>query len=117
MAKFMRKIKRKTNPLLVQVIDELRKQPAPIWRDVARRLIRPCAVNLSRINRYAKAGECVVIPGKVLSSGKLEKKITIGAFSFSKRAEEEIEKSGSKAITLLDLVRKNPKGKNIRIMV
>lgn len=103
---------KKTGPTDVNVrklISELRKQKKPIWKRVAKDLERPRrirrAVNLSRINRYSKDGDNIVVPGKVLSAGDLTKKITIGALSFSKTALDKIKKSGSKALSLNEMIK------------
>ena len=110
-----------TNPQLKDLIMRLKKSKVRIWRDVAEKLNKPTRrrieVNFLRINRYAKEGETIVVPGVVLSAGNLEKKLTIAAWRFSKKAREKIEASGSKAISIEELVKINPKGSNVRIMV
>ena len=73
-------------------------------------------VNLSRISRYTKENETIVVPGKVLGAGNLEHKLTISAFQFSDGAKEKIAKNGSKIVTLLDLSKENPSGKGIKII-
>jgi large subunit ribosomal protein L18e len=94
---------------------------APIWRAVAEELERPrrrrAAINLSRINRYTRPGETVVVPGKVLGSGTLDHPVVIAALSFSEKALEKITIAGGKAISILELVEANPRGSNVRIMV
>jgi len=113
-----------TNPQLKELIQELKKaaldNKADIWKRVAKELEKPTrirrAVNLSRINRNAEAGEDVIIPGKVLASGDLTKKINLVSFSFSESALNKVNASGSKAILLKDYVKKNPKGSKTRIM-
>ncbi|MBD3263325.1 50S ribosomal protein L18e [Candidatus Woesearchaeota archaeon] len=109
-----------TNPVLRAEIRELRKQKAKIWKRIAKDLQKSTrnrrAVNLSRVNRHAKAGETIVVPGKVLSAGTLDKKITIAAWQFSKAAEEKIKAAGGKAITLKQLLEKNPKGTKVRLI-
>ncbi len=117
-------IDNKTNPNLVRLINDLkekaRKEEAPIWRDVAERLEKSsknwAEVNLSTIQRYTSDGDLVIVPGKVLASGYLTKKLTIGAFRASKRAKQMIEESGGKFITIQEMAEKNPKGSGIRIM-
>ena len=52
--------------------------------------------NLDIINKESKDGEIIVVPGKVLSIGELDKKIKIVALNFSKSAKEKILKSGEK---------------------
>jgi large subunit ribosomal protein L18e len=115
---------RKTNIVLRKAIEELRKQAsinnAPIWSSIAEELSKPTrrrrAVNISRINRYSKPGDVVVVPGKVLGAGNIDHPVTVAAFGFSKTALEKIVKSGGRAIFILDLVKENPTGSNIKII-
>ena len=120
----MAKKNRKTNPQLNSLINELKKvskeKEAPIWKDIAKRLEKPlrhwAEVNLDKIEKHVGEKETALIPGKVLSTGNLNKKITIAAWSFSDKSIEKIKKSGGKTITIKELLEKNPEGKNIRIM-
>ncbi len=113
-----------TNPILKGLIEELNEksieQGAKLWRKIASDLKRPSrkrfAVNLSKISRYAKENEMVVVPGKVLGSGSLERKLTISAYQFSNGAREKIAKAGAKIIPLNELLLESPKGKKIRII-
>jgi large subunit ribosomal protein L18e len=115
---------KKTNPMLLSTIEELKKasiaNDAPIWKDIAIRLEKPLRnwseVNLSKIDRYINENETALVPGKVLSSGTLTKKVTIAAWSFSEKSLEKIKKAGGKHITFDELLKKNPTGKNIRIL-
>ncbi len=105
-------------------IDELIKasarNKAPVWRYVAETLSKSSrsrvAVNLSKIERHAREGEVVVIPGKVLGGGILKKRVTIAAAQFSKTAIEKIERSGSRHMHILDLLRENPEGRGVRVL-
>jgi len=113
-----------TNPELIEAISFLKKQSREnntgIWRDVAERLSKPrrrnIAVNLSRLNRFSKRNETVVVPGKVLGTGEIGHPVTIAAFSFSARAREKIEGARGRCVSFVDLIKKNPKGSNIRIL-
>ena len=113
----------KTNPQLRDLIKELRelskKQNVKIWKRIADDLNkstrRKREVNLERINRVTKENEIIVIPGKVLASGDLKHKVTIAAFQFSEKAREVINKNG-KALTIQELIKKNPKGSGVRII-
>ncbi len=115
---------KKENPELVKLITNLklkaRENNAKIWRDIAERLESPnsnhAEVNLSRIQRYAEDGEVIVVPGKVLGSGVLEKKVTVAAWKVSRKAEEKIKKVGGRVLTIMELVEENPKGSKVRIM-
>lgn len=114
-----------TNPLLKKLIEELKKksleEKVKIWKRVAEILEKPtrkrAEINLKHIEREAKDGETIVVPGVVLSEGELKKKLTIAAWKFSAKAKEKIEKSGSKAISIEELMKINPKGSKVRIMV
>lgn len=119
----MRQVKSQ-NPELLNVIRSLKKKAkendADIWRDIATRLSsskrRRVAVNLSRINRYTKEKEIVVVPGKVLGAGKLEHSLIIAAFNFSKQATMKISAAKGKSLTIPELLKSNPKGSNVKIM-
>ena len=114
-----------TNKLLKKLIEDLlihyNKTKSKIWKDVAEKLSKPTRkrieVNLARINRYSKDGETILVPGVVLSYGEFNKKITIAAWKFSSKAKAKIEKAGGRAISIRDLIKDNPKGSNVRIMV
>ena len=113
-----------TNPLLRDLIGELKKrsneQEVNLWKRIALDLEKPTrqrrAVNLSRINRHTKENEVIVVPGKVLGSGDLNHKLTISAYQFSEQAKDKLEKSGAQIVSLLELSKEKPDGKNIRII-
>ncbi len=114
-----------TNITLRKLISILRKASnkyeAPIWDYVADLLSKPArrrpVVNISRIERYARDGEVILVPGKVLGAGILRKRVTVAAFSFSESALLKIRSAGGRAITIEDLIRENPKGSGVRVMV
>tara|TARA_Y100000310_G_scaffold341787_1_gene442122 strand:- start:21823 stop:22185 length:363 start_codon:yes stop_codon:yes gene_type:complete len=113
-----------TNPLLQDLIGELKKrsneQSVNLWKRVALDLERPTrnrrAVNLSRINRYTKENEVIIVPGKVLGTGALNHKLTISAYQFSEQAKDKLEKVGAEIVPLLDLSKDKPNGKKIKII-
>lgn len=118
------KTERKTNPLLVQLIKDLKRvgwsEKAPIWRDIANRLEKPLKnwseVNVSRIARYANEGETVIVPGKLLGSGEIGFPVSVAAYNASKGAKKKIRNAGGKVMTIQELVRTNPRGKRVRIL-
>ncbi|QRV14441.1 50S ribosomal protein L18e [Haloterrigena salifodinae] len=113
----------KTNPRLNDLIAELkstsRETDADVWRDVADRLEKPrrthAEVNLGRIERYAREEETVVVPGKVLGSGALQKSVTVAAVNFSSSAETKIEQVGE-SVPLEQALEANPDGSNVRVI-
>lgn len=125
MSRIRRLQRRKTNPNLVRLIDELLKtsaeKEARVWKDIAERLSKPlrnyAEVNVGKLERYAREGELIVVPGKVLGSGEITRAITVAAWRFSESARRKIEAAGGKCISLQEALRENPEGKNVRIMV
>lgn len=115
---------KKTNPRLLALIQDLKKNSSendiPIWKDIALRLEKPLSnwpeVNLDKIDKYVHDGETALVPGKVLSSGNLNKKVSVAAWSFSEKSQEKIKKAGGKHMLIEDLMKSNPKGENIRIL-
>ena len=115
---------KKTNPMLTSLIQDLKKtayeNDAPIWKDIAVRLEKPSRnwpeVNLDRISKYILEKETALVPGKVLSNGNLTKKVSIAAWSFSDKSHEKIKKAGGKCMSIEELLKNNPKGKDIRIL-
>ena len=112
-----------TNIHLRKLVASLKKlsneKKVKIWDAVAENLSRPTRarrqVNLTKLNSYAKTGETVVVPGKVLGTGELGKKLNVAAWRFSDSAFEKISKSGT-AISIEELMKKNPAGKKVRII-
>ena len=91
-----------------------------IWRDIGKRLEKSrknwTAVNVSKIAQYGKNNEIILVPGKVLGIGNIEKSVKVAAFSFSNSAYEKLLKSGSEAMTIGELLKENPNVKDIRIL-
>jgi large subunit ribosomal protein L18e len=115
---------RTTNPELMETIRFLRKQGkennVSIWRDIAKCLSNPrrrhVTVNLSRLNRYTEKNETVAVPGKVLSAGEMDHPVAVAAFAFSRKAKEKVVAARGKCLTYTELLKKNPKGSNVKII-
>jgi large subunit ribosomal protein L18e len=113
-----------TNPQLIELISALRKQSkeqaAPIWADVADYLAHTrsqrVVVNLSTINRNTDKAAVVVVPGKILASGALDHTVTVASFEASAATKAKIEGAKSKYLTIQELMEKNPKGSNVKII-
>ncbi len=114
----------KSNLQLQGLIRELKKQSNQqkvlIWKRVAKDLEKPSRqrriVNLSRIDRFTKENEIIIVPGKVLGTGELNHQVTIAAFNFSKQALEKIRDSKGVVYSIYDYMKKNPKGSKVRII-
>lgn len=109
------------NKRLLELIGQLRKANKGIWKKAAEELSKPTRrrpeVNVSKIERYAKDGSVILVPGKVLGSGFITKKVTVAAFNFSESAKANISKGGGKAIHIAQLLSENPQGKDVLILI
>ncbi len=109
-----------TNIYLKNLIRDLKRQSSKekvdVWRALAGQLDvstrRRRAVNLYKINKYSHDNEVVVVPGKVLGVGEITKNISVCAFEFSSSAKSKIKN----VVDFYELMKKNPKGKNMRII-
>ena len=113
-----KKLKRKTNPELVNTILAAKKNKN--WLKVANIISTPkrknIALNLRDINEKSSDGEIIVIPGKVLSDGEINKKIKISAISYTKQAYEKLKKSKIESNKLIEEITKNPNATKIKII-
>ena len=113
------RIRKKTNPELAETIIFASK--APKWLQIAKILSsstrKQAALNLSEIDKHSKAGDTIIIPGKVLGKGDLTKKVKICALSISEQAKEKFKETKSEFITLIHEIKTNPKAEGIKLMV
>ena len=95
------------------------KTKIKIWRKISKKLGSPrrnkVAPNLYRINKKTKENDVIVIPGKVLGMGELSHTLTIACLECSNSARKKINSSGSKLISIEDLLQQNPKGSRVKI--
>jgi large subunit ribosomal protein L18e len=96
-----------------------RSEKIGIWREAARLLASGTVtwpeVNVGRLSRVVDAS-VVFVPGKVLGTGTLEKKLNVGAFSFSASARSKIERAGGKAFSVEEFVKKYPEGSGVALV-
>jgi large subunit ribosomal protein L18e len=118
------KIKGRTDPNKVALIRFLKGTAAAnktkIWALLASEMSktrrRRITVNLSRLNRISSPGEILLIPGKVLGTGSLNHRLDIAAESFSVAAQEKIINAGGQCLTIEELVMRDPKGSQVRVI-
>jgi len=98
-----------------------RANSASIWRVVAEFVEKPrrqrVIVNVGKLNRVAKEGDVVVVPGKLLAGGQLNKKIIVAAVKISPKAARKVIEAGGEVLTIPELVRKYPRGSGVRIVI
>ncbi|QKQ98956.1 50S ribosomal protein L18e [Candidatus Nanohaloarchaea archaeon] len=108
-----------SNSVLLETIEFLEEQDAAIWNQVAENLgkvnRKRAEVNISDIDRVAEDGDTVVVPGKVLGTGRLDTDVDVAAFQASTGAKKKISESGD-FMFIRDLVEDNPEGTEVRIV-
>jgi len=111
-----------TNYQLQMLLEELKSKAVEsrFWKRVTKDLNKSnrqkSAVNIYKIDRFAKDGETVLVPGKVLSVGEINKKVDVAAINFSAEAKRKIVDAKGKAISIKELLQTNPEGKKVRIL-
>lgn len=111
------------NPSVQKLVVALKKQAKktgkPVWARIAELLERPSrrktGVNVVDVAHSVKEGEIAVVPAKVLSLGKVAKKMTVIAFAYSPAAIAKIEKAGGKAMRFDALL--SADGSKMRIII
>ena len=118
------KITGRTDPNKRSLIVSIKKagieNNANIWKRLSMELSKAnrkrVSVNLSHINRTAKAGDTIVVPGKVLGAGTLSHQLNIAAENFSESAREKITSTGGQCLSFEELIKINPKGTDVRLL-
>jgi large subunit ribosomal protein L18e len=116
--KISNQLERKSNSILIETVLAGKKNDA--WNPVAGILSGPrrnkICINLERINKDSKAGETIVVPGKVLSQGEIDKKIKIVALNFSEKAKEKLLSAKCELSDIVSEIKSNPSAKGIKII-
>ncbi len=116
--KIDKQLKKKNNPELVETIIAAKKQKG--WLEIAAILSgsrrNKIAFNLNEINKKAKDGETIVVPGKILSLGQIDKKIKLVAIDFSEKAKDNLSKAKIETLVILEEIKKNPSAKGVKII-
>jgi len=108
--------RQKTNSYLINAIMTLKKTNVEVAKLLAMPKKKWPAVNLEYISRKVKDGERIFVPGKILSSGSLDKKLTLVSWNASDKARDKIKESKSEFIELTQELKNNPSLKGVRIL-
>ena len=113
-----RKLRRKTDVNLIETIIKSKKNPNWIKTSniISGSTKKQVSINLDEIDKKAKDNETIVIHGKVLGVGEVNKKIKIVALDFSSSAKEKLKKAGIEMREIKDEIKENPDAKNIHIL-
>ena len=120
----VKQINRKSNSSLVKTIRDLkeasRKNDAPLWRSIATRLEGSSrnwpSVNVSKLEYNINKNGKAVIPGKLMGTGIVTKKMTVAAYSFTDSAKEKIQSAGGKCLTYNEMIKATPKGTDVVVI-
>jgi large subunit ribosomal protein L18e len=109
---------RKKNPELIASILKAKKNEK--WLEIAGLLSSPrrnkISINLDDIDKNSKEGDTIVVPGKILSSGEITKKIRVSALAYSKEAEKKLKAGKCELVSLVEELKKNPKMQGVKII-
>lgn len=112
------RIRKKTNSNTVDLLRLGRHQKS--WNSVLKIISSSTrnysSINLARIDAETKAGDTVVIVGKVLGSGNVTKKLRICALSISQDAKDKLKESKSEYVSLMEEIKSNPKATGIKLI-
>jgi len=110
-----KRIKKKTNPELVKTIELAKKNNL---LELAKKLSGPTRkqvkINIENLSKLKE--EKVLVVGKVLSKGEINKKIKIAALGFSEQAKEKLKKADCKMLTIKQAIEKNPKLEGVKVI-
>lgn len=98
---------------------KLWKTKRRIWKKVGNKLNGPkknrIEANLQRISNNTSKDDVIVVPGKVLGVGELNHPLTIACLKISNAARQKVVASGSKLMTIEELLEQNPTGANVKL--
>ena len=106
--------------LIVSLEKLSKKQDVKIWKRIAKDLSKPTrsrrSVNVSKLAEFAKDGETIIVPGKVLGNGTISTKVDVVAYQISDTAAAKIKEAKGTSRSLEEEMKKNPKGSKLRII-
>jgi large subunit ribosomal protein L18e len=98
-----------------------KKNKAPLWSKLAEMALKPSrarrVLNLGQLDKFVNDNDVVVVPGKVLGTGNISHKITLCSFSISINGANKVIQSGGKILDFPQLIKNNPTGKGVKIIV
>lgn len=114
--KLEKRVEKKTNKELAKLINQIKKINIECARYLALPSRSSLELNLDEIDKKTKEGDKVLIPGKVLGSGIVTKKIKIVALKFSGNSLKRLRESNCESILLTEEIKKNPELKDLKLL-
>lgn len=110
-----KRMEKKTSSYLVDTIELAKKNN---HLDLAKKLSTPrkrqIKTNLNSLNNLKE--EKIIVPGKVLGSGNIGKKLSVYALGFSDEAKNKLKKAGCEFRTIKEEIEKNPKLTGVKVI-
>jgi ribosomal protein L18E len=107
------RMKKKTDSSLVETIFLAKKSG---MNELAALLSLPTKkqlkFNISKLNEVKS--DSVIVAGKILSLGEIDKKIKVYALKFSGKSKEKLDRKGCECILILDALKNLKKGEKIK---
>ncbi|MCL4344888.1 MAG: 50S ribosomal protein L18e [Candidatus Thermoplasmatota archaeon] len=124
MVKMSIKTSNKTDSNVKETVEHLnavsRENQTPLWRDIAERIAGSrrnyASINIGKISKLCNEGDTVVVPGKILGGGYVEKKLKVSALYISEKALRKMSEAGGEFIPLDAIADREPKGTNLKVM-
>lgn len=113
------------NIYLIKLIRELKKEYRKTNRRIYLRIAELLSrtrknrveVNLKKIDKYSEDGEIIIVPGKVLGVGNINKKIKLYAYKYSFNAMEKLRKNEIQFGYIEDILEKGLEKGKIKIII
>lgn len=113
--KIQERIKNKKNIVLVKTIILAKKNNhLELARQLSSSTRKQLKINLEFLKKIENNN--ILIPGKILGLGEINKKISISALNFSSSAKEKLKKAGCEFKTIKEELEKNPSLKGVKII-
>ena len=110
-----KRTEKKQNPHIIETIALAKKNNL---LELAKKLSSPKSnytnINLEELNKIEE--NSIIVVGKVLGSGNINKKITISALAFSKQAHDKLKKAQCEIKTITEEITKNKSLSGVKII-
>ncbi|MEM2637701.1 MAG: 50S ribosomal protein L18e [Candidatus Korarchaeota archaeon] len=110
-----------TRKLIVLLEKTSKKNKSTLWKRVAEYLKGPrrnrAEINIGTLSSLTESNDIVIVPGKILGDGEITHPIKVAAYRISKSAYEKLTNAGGTILTIEQLIKENPSGTGIKLIV
>lgn len=105
---------------IIALEKQSKKEKVAIWGAIAEELSAPTrqqrSVNVKKIANLTEKDDAIIVPGKLLGTGVISHSVHVVCHKSSQSAVDKIKAAGGSVVSLLDEMKKNPKGAKLRII-